>query len=261
MSSLASQPRFQDAPFRPSVEILGLPVHPLTMAESLDFAEELIWSGGYHQHVVLNAAKLVQAHRDPNLARIIRECTMINADGQSVVWAGRLLGRYVPERVAGIDFMTGLLDRAARAGYRVYLLGAEASVVSAVAELAEHRGVQVVGYRDGYWRADEEPAVVRQVAAAKPDLLFLAIPSPRKEFFLSAHLDALRVPLAVGVGGAFDVVVGRRRRAPRWVQSIGMEWSFRLLQEPRRMYKRYLVGNTRFIALLAREVIHARRQA
>jgi N-acetylglucosaminyldiphosphoundecaprenol N-acetyl-beta-D-mannosaminyltransferase len=238
------------------VEVCGLPVHPLTLAETVTAAEALIADRGPHQHVVLNAAKVVAAHDDPELARVIRSCSLVNADGQSVVWASRLLHHPVPERVAGIDFMVAMWDSAKRNGYRVYLLGAESDVVQQVARTARARGVNVVGARDGYWSADNEAEVVAAVGATQPDVLFLAIPSPRKEQFLSAHLEHLGAALVVGVGGSFDVIAGRTRRAPVWMQRLGLEWFFRLAQEPRRMFRRYLEGNARFIAMVARYRLH-----
>ncbi|MGW0206721.1 WecB/TagA/CpsF family glycosyltransferase [Streptomyces sp. NPDC003233] len=235
----------------PHVTVCGLPVHPLTLGESVAAAEALIADGGPHQHVVLNAAKIVQAHDDPELARIIRSCSLVNADGQSVVWAGRLLGSPLPERVAGIDFMTALWRSAARNGYRVYLLGAEPRVVEETARIAAAQGVQVVGHRDGYWDETQEPQVVAAVREARPDILFLAVPSPRKEYFLARRQQELGCALVVGVGGSFDVVAGLRSRAPRWMRRSGLEWFHRLVQEPRRMFLRYAVGNCRFLALTA----------
>jgi N-acetylglucosaminyldiphosphoundecaprenol N-acetyl-beta-D-mannosaminyltransferase len=214
-------------------------------------AEALIADRGPHQHVVLNAAKIVQAHDDPELARIIRSCSLINADGQSVVWAGRLLGSRLPERVAGIDFMLALWRSAARNGYRVYLLGSQADVVKETARIAARRNVTVVGHRDGYWDETEEAGVVAAVREARPDILFLALPSPRKEYFLARRQKELGCALVVGVGGSFDVVAGVRSRAPRWMQRAGLEWFHRLVQEPRRLVLRYAVGNTRFMALTA----------
>jgi N-acetylglucosaminyldiphosphoundecaprenol N-acetyl-beta-D-mannosaminyltransferase len=228
--------------------VCDVPVDALTMTESLKVAEDLIAAGGPHQHVVVNAAKVVQARRDPNLMRIISDCEIINADGMAVVWAARFLGHPVPGRVAGIDFMLQLWRLAARNIYRVALLGATPEVVASAALSATRQGVQVVFAHDGYWSSDQEASVVDSVRAAHPDLLFLAIPSPRKEQFLSEHLDDLGASLVVGVGGSFDVVAGVTRRAPLWAQKAGLEWLFRLLQEPRRMFKRYMVGNSLFIA-------------
>ncbi|MDQ1020524.1 WecB/TagA/CpsF family glycosyltransferase [Streptomyces afghaniensis] len=239
-----------EGPGRP-VTVCGLPVHPLTLQASVTAAEALIATGGPHQHVVLNAAKVVKAHDDPELARIIRSCSLVNADGQSVVWAGRLLGSPLPERVAGIDFMLALWSSAARNRYRVYLLGAEPEVVAETARIAAARGVEVVGHRDGYWDDSEEEGVVAAVRATRPDILFLAVPSPRKEYFLARRHNDLGCALVVGVGGSFDVVAGLRSRAPRWMRRAGLEWFHRMVQEPRRMFLRYAVGNARFIALTA----------
>lgn len=234
----------------PPVTVCGLPVHPLTLEQSVSVAERLIADGGPHQHVVLNAAKVVQAHDDPGLARIIRDCSLVNADGQSVVWAGRLLGQPMPERVAGIDFILALWRSAARNGYRVYLLGAEQAVVERTARIAADQGVEVVGYRNGYWSEPQEAQVVATVREARPDILFLAVPSPAKEYFLSRHQRDLDCALTVGVGGSFDVVAGIRSRAPRWMRRSGLEWFHRLIQEPRRMFLRYAVGNARFVMLV-----------
>ncbi|MFE8949147.1 WecB/TagA/CpsF family glycosyltransferase [Streptomyces sp. NPDC007856] len=245
-------------PGRP-VTVCELPVHPLTLEESVAAAEALIADGGPHQHVVLNASKIVQAHDDPALARIIRSCSLVNADGQSVVWAARLLGSPLPERVAGIDFMLALWRTAALRGYRVYLLGAEPRVVEETARIAAVQGVKIVGHRDGYWDETSEPQVVAAVREARPDILFLAVPSPRKEYFLARRQQELGCALVVGVGGSFDVVAGVRSRAPRWMQRAGLEWFHRLVQEPRRMFLRYAVGNTRFVALVA--ACRARRPA
>ncbi|MEV0185116.1 WecB/TagA/CpsF family glycosyltransferase [Streptomyces sp. NPDC050625] len=192
------------------------------------------------------------------MAHIIRSCSLVNADGQAVVWAGRVLGHPLPERVTGMDLMLALWDRAARERYRVFLLGAEPAVVRQVAAIATRRGVDVVGHRDGHWSWDQEPEVVAAVREARPDLLFLAVPTPRKEYFLARHLADLNCGLAVDVGGSFDVVAGLRARAPRWMRGAGLEWAFRLRQEPRRLSARYLVGNTAFVLLVIGEAL-ARR--
>src|SRR5436305_124348 len=173
--------------------LFGVPLHPLTMDQTLDRVEELVKGGGAHQHVVLNAAKLVQVQDDAELREIIGSCSLINADGQSVVWAGRLLGIVVPERVDGIDQMDRLLAGAGDRGCSVYFLGAREDVVRRVAELEQsrHRGLRVAGLRNGFWSPDEETEVVADIAAANADLLFVAMPTPAKERFLARHLDRL----------------------------------------------------------------------
>lgn len=242
---------------RPTV--MGIPIDALDEDASVRRCLELVETRG-HQHVSVNAAKLIMAHDDPNLMRIIRSCSLVNADGQSVVWASRMLGRPIPARVAGIDLMNRIVDAAAKQRLRIYLLGARPEVVEATAEDFIRRGAHVVGYRDGYWADADEAQVVAQIAETAPDVLFLAIPSPRKEFFLARWLPDLNTGLAFGVGGSFDVVAGVTKRAPVAAQRLGLEWMYRLLQEPRRMFKRYLVGNTRFIVLALRYRVRGRRK-
>lgn len=238
----------------PRVELFGTAVDAVTMDQAVDAARAAVAAGGPHQHVVLNAAKVVAMQDDPELAGIIRGCDFIQADGASVVWFSKLARRPVPERVAGADLFERLVGAAAADGTSVYFLGAQPHVVERVVEIFTQRwpDLRVAGFHDGFWSDDAE--VVAAIRDARPDYLFLAIPSPRKEYWLATHLDALGVPFVMGVGGSFDVVAGETTRAPRWMQKIGMEWSWRLIQEPRRMFKRYLVGNTRFLVACLREL-------
>jgi N-acetylglucosaminyldiphosphoundecaprenol N-acetyl-beta-D-mannosaminyltransferase len=246
-----------DAPVPGAPLLFGVPLHPYSMDETVERVERLIATGGAHQHIVLNAAKVVQLRDDPALGDIVRSCSIVNADGQSIVWAARMLGIPVPERVTGIDLMDRLLDRAEQLGWSVYFLGATDEVVRQVVEIQqmERPALRIAGSRNGFWRPEDEAEVVAQVAAAKPTVLLVAIPSPRKERFLAQHLDALGATFAMGVGGSFDVVAGVTRRAPKWMQRAGLEWCYRLLQEPRRMLRRYLVGNTRFVLLTFAELM------
>jgi N-acetylglucosaminyldiphosphoundecaprenol N-acetyl-beta-D-mannosaminyltransferase len=242
------------------IELLGCPVDAVTLAEAVGRVEAAIASGDSIQHVAINAAKLVKYQRDEDLRAAIDGCELATADGQPVVWAARLLGRPLPERVAGIDFMHALLDASRRGGFRVFLLGARADVlVRAEAAISEqYPGIAVAGRHHGYFAPDEEAAVVEEIAAAAPDLLFVALETPAKELFLARHRHRLRLPFVMGVGGAFDVLAGERRRAPGWMRSAGLEWLYRLAQDPRRLARRYVVGNTRFVVLVLRELPRAR---
>jgi len=238
---------------RRTVELFGVPVDSLTIEETVVSARGLVQTGTPHQHVVLNAAKVVAMDRDPALRAVIAGCDLVNADGTSIVWASRFLGRPLPERVAGIDLFLRLIEAAATDGSPVYLLGATEEVLNAAVGVlvARFPALKVAGHRNGFW--DDDQAVVAAIRAARPDYLFLAIPSPRKEFWLSEHLEALGVPFVMGVGGSFDVVAGKVSRAPRLLQRLGLEWTWRVVQEPRRMWKRYLVGNTAFVRMMLRE--------
>lgn len=239
------------------IEMMGCQVDNLSMDETLQVIEGFIKSGKPHQHVVVNVDKLVKASRDPELRHIINECALINADGMPVVWASRLLGKGLKERVAGVDLFEALMRRAAERGWRVFLLGAKEEVVSGVKSLYEvkYPGLVVAGYRNGYWTAAEEPAVVEQIKAARADLLFVAISSPKKEQFLGRYQAEMKIPFAMGVGGTFDVAVGKVKRAPVWMQNVGLEWFYRFLQEPRRMFRRYFIEDMGFFLLLAKEFV------
>jgi N-acetylglucosaminyldiphosphoundecaprenol N-acetyl-beta-D-mannosaminyltransferase len=239
----------------PRVQMMGCQIDNLTMQETLQRVEGFVRSGLPHQHVVVNVDKLVKAQRDPALRQIINNCALVNVDGMPVVWASRWLGKPLKERVTGVDLFDALMGHAARKGWRVFLLGATEEVVQTVRDRYQQRfpTLHFAGVRNGYWRPDEEAAVVQQIALSRADLLFVAIPSPHKEQFLGAHQARMRVPFAMGVGGSFDVMAGKVKRAPRWMQQAGLEWFYRFLQEPRRMFRRYFIEDMAFFGLLLRE--------
>jgi len=176
------------------------------------------------------------------------------------VWASRLLRDPLPARVAGIDLMNALLALAERQRYRVFILGAERSVLETAVERirARHPRLRLAGYRDGYFPTEQTAEVCAEIRAARPHILFVAMSSPTKEYWLDEHGKALGIPLQMGVGGSIDVIAGLTRRAPRWLQNSGLEWLWRLLQEPRRLARRYLVTNTRFALMLAAELLGRR---
>lgn len=234
--------------------LLGTAVSIATMDETVEWAAEVIRLRAPTQHVVVNAAKLVMMERDPGLREIVNGCPVVNADGQSVVWAGWLFGIRIPERVTGIDLMGRLLERGSAEGWRIYLLGAQHDVVAKlVVRLSKH--VTIAGWRDGYWAKDEDDDVVGAIAGSGADVLFVALPSPWKEEWIAPRLQRLGVPLCVGVGGSFDVLAGVRRRAPAWMQRSGLEWLFRLAQEPRRLTWRYAKTNVLFAAMVGKELL------
>ncbi len=237
------------------ITLFGVAVDNLTLPETLDRIEQLIRSGGVHQHVVLNVDKIVRMERDAALRAAVLECDLINADGQPVVWVSRLFGQPLKERVTGIDLFEQLMERCAARGLRPYLLGArEAVVARAVAVLqARYPRLRLAGWRSGYWAEGEEVAVVEHIRQARPDLLCVAMGSPRQELFLHRWKQQLELPFLMGVGGSFDVVAGVVRRAPLWMQRAGLEWLFRLAQEPRRLWRRYLVDDMAFFRLVWRE--------
>ncbi len=247
----------------PSVAVqrlFDIQVAAVTMSDAMRLVEQTIARGSRLHVGVVNAAKIVNMQRQPSLRRAVLSCDVILADGMSIVWASRMLRRPLPERVAGIDLMSAMLDRASQVGWRVYCLGAEPRVLdTAIAQMRrQHPGVQFVGWHHGYFTAAEEPAVVQSIAAARPDILLVGMTSPRKEEFLARWHGTLSVAVCHGVGGSFDVIGGKVRRAPELWQRAGLEWLYRLLQEPRRMFKRYATTNARFVGLVARAALGRR---
>ncbi|WP_313168694.1 WecB/TagA/CpsF family glycosyltransferase [Massilia oculi] len=238
------------------VTLFGCNIDNVSMEETLERVEDFVRARRPHQHVVVNVDKLVKASRDEDLRRIINACDLVNVDGMPVVWASRLLGKPLKERVAGIDLFEALMRRAADKGWRVFLLGARPDVVREVAATYARRypALVLAGVRDGYWQGkDAEAGVVRQVRDSRADLLFVAISSPTKERFLGLYQAEMQIPFAMGVGGSFDVATGRVKRAPAWMQKAGLEWFFRFLQEPRRMFRRYFIDDMAFIWLVIKE--------
>tara|TARA_R110001583_G_scaffold50075_5_gene156321 strand:- start:516 stop:1247 length:732 start_codon:yes stop_codon:yes gene_type:complete len=235
-------------------EFLGAPMDNLSMQESVDIIETNVANGAFLQHVVVNVAKLVHMQTDKVLADSVKACDMINIDGMGVVLGARFCGHKVIERVAGVDLFLELLAMSAKRDFPVFLLGAEETVVEKTAETVKklYPELPLAGYHHGYFWDDEE-AIVKMIKDSGAKLLFVAITSPKKENFINRWQDQLGVNFVMGVGGTFDVVAGKVKRAPKWMQQYGLEWFYRIVQEPRRMWKRYLVTNSQFLFLLLKE--------
>jgi N-acetylglucosaminyldiphosphoundecaprenol N-acetyl-beta-D-mannosaminyltransferase len=235
--------------------LFGLPLAALRLDEVVGLAATAIREHRRLLVGVINAAKVVHLRRDAFLRDSLLECDVLLADGQSVVWASRILDQPLPERVAGIDLFQALMDLADREHHRVYLLGARQEVLERLLVVVAERwpGAVVAGSRDGYFDVVEGGQVADAIAGSRADLLFLGMTSPKKEMFLGSHGAATGVPVVHGVGGSFDVVAGLTRRAPLVWQRWGLEWAYRLLQEPRRLWRRYLVTNTVFMGVVLRE--------
>ena len=235
------------------VVVLGTPIDNLNMTETVNRIVGAIRGHRHLHHTVVNAGKIVNMQRDAQLRESVVSADIINADGQGVVWASRILGKPLKERVAGIDLMEELVRVAYLDGYKVFFLGAKEDIVRSVVEhYSDIYSPEIIaGYRNGYFKKEDEPGIARQIAASGANILFVAISSPTKENFLFQQRDTLKqVNFIMGVGGSFDVVSGLVKRAPLWMQKAGLEWLYRVYQEPRRMFMRYLVGNFRFIMLV-----------
>jgi N-acetylglucosaminyldiphosphoundecaprenol N-acetyl-beta-D-mannosaminyltransferase len=244
-----------------TAELLGLCIDTVTMDTAVVRCLELC-RAPRSSHIVMtvNASHLCMMRRDPELARACRSGHLTVPDGMSVVWALRASGQPAPERVAGVDLMARLLVAAGKHRLRVYFLGARREVVTALVARSQvqYPGLEIAGFRDGYFGPDDYLGIVEEIRASGAHMLFVGMPSPFKETWCERHRERLEVPVIIGVGGSFDVLAGFIKRAPRWVQALGLEWFWRLLMEPRKLWKRYLTTNSEFIWLASREII-ARR--
>lgn len=244
------------------VSLLGSQLDCLTMNETLEVVHEIIKKRVPTQHVVINASKINLMAKNEWLRTIVNSCPLINADGQSIVWAGRFLGIHVPERVAGIDLFSELVEKAAKEGLKLYYFGGEEEVVQKVIQLHQksYPQLKIVGFRNGYFKEDESSKIAQDICDSQADILFVAFSSPKKEFWIHKYKEQMNIPFMMGVGGSFDVIAGKTQRAPKWMQQLGLEWFFRLIQEPRRMLSRYLKGNTLFLVKVLKEKVNRKEQ-
>ena len=204
---------------------------------------------------VVNAAKIVNMRKDRELSNAVLKSNVIYADGMSVVWASQLLRVPLPERITGIDLMHGIMRRGQTKGYRVYCLGATQDVLDTVCTRfgEEYPETVIAGSHHGYFGSEDEEEIALSIRDAKADVLFVAITSPKKEQFIARWSTVMNVPVVHGVGGSFDVVAGVVKRAPGSWQRLGLEWLYRVKQEPRRLWKRYLTTNLVFSGMVFRE--------
>lgn len=237
-------------------DLFGIGVDNLTMQESIDIINKSIDSKQPIMHIVVNAAKLVHMQRDEELFQSIKNADLVNADGMAVVWASKLLDKPLKERVSGIDLFLNLVKNAQLRNETIFLLGAEEKVVNKVAETFKRdfgEGI-IAGYHHGYFSKEDEDKLVKQIVDSKATYLYVAMSSPKKEIFLSRYKQELSsVGFIMGVGGSFDVISGKVKRAPEWMQKAGLEWFYRFLQEPKRMWKRSFIDNGKFIAMVMQE--------
>jgi len=242
-------------------ELLDLPFDGVTMQAALERCME--WCLGPrapHTVITANAAILCMMRRDPELREACRRGDLIVPDGMSVLWTSRFAGVPLPERVTGVDLMARLLEAGSKRRLRAFFLGARPEVVAELARRCarDYPGLVVAGFRDGYFGPGEEDGIVEEIRRAEPHMLFVGMPSPFKETWCERHRAALDVPVVMGVGGSFDVLAGYVPRAPRPVQSLGLEWCWRLAMEPGKLWKRYLVTNSEYLWLAAGEILKRR---
>jgi|LSQX01.2.fsa_nt_gb N-acetylglucosaminyldiphosphoundecaprenol N-acetyl-beta-D-mannosaminyltransferase len=236
----------------PTVDILGIPIHQLTRKELLQLLKERLQQRLTTWLVTVNAELVVRAGDDPKVASALQKADLLVADGAGVVWAARTLGGVELERLPGVEIAEELVKWAAEAGLKVYFLGAEPGVAEAAAMELRYRypGLLTAGCRHGYFTQAEEQYILEEIKGAGPDILLVALGAPRQELWLAEHQRELAVPVAVGVGGSFDVWAGRVKRAPAWMGDAGLEWLFRLIIQPRRA--RRMLALPRFVQQVLR---------
>lgn len=238
------------------ISFLGCSLDNLDADESIKFIDSRISRGIFTQHVVVNVAKLINMRKDKELYESVNNCDLINVDGMGVLWGANLLGHRIKERVAGIDLFTDLLKLSENKNYPIFLLGSKKNIIERTTQIISdgYPHLNIAGYHHGYFWEEEEK-IVEKIKRSGAKLLFVAITSPKKENFINKWTSELGVDFVMGVGGTFDVISGEVTRAPKIMQKIGLEWFYRLLQEPRRMWKRYLYSNTIFFFLILKEYL------
>lgn len=236
-------------------KILNCSFASLKMSEVLDWGTQLIQTGERGYICTVNVAILMMMASNSRLQKFVEGASLVVADGQPIIWASQWLSRALPERVTGIDLTFALAEIAQEKQYKIYLLGASREVIKEAAANLKLRYPQldICGFGDGYFSAAETPERVRIIRQSGAQILIVGMGVPRQEFFLEENWSDLKVNLAIGVGGSFDVIAGKKKRAPVWMQQAGLEWLYRLIQEPQRLWKRYLVTNLQFIYRLLRQ--------
>jgi len=230
---------------------------PLTLTQTVEAIFELLNAGHRGWLCTVNVAILMRMRSDARLQNFVDRAALVVADGQPLIWCGPWFGQTLPERVAGVDLVDAVCLRASREGRRVYLLGAVEDTVARLAQRLRDRFKNLhVDYADGYFTEDEAPARADRIRASGAEILFVGMGVPRQEHFVEEQWDRLGVGMAIGVGGSFDLLAGLRARAPAWAQRNGMEWFFRFLQEPRRLFVRYAMTNSQFVWLVLRRLLN-----
>jgi N-acetylglucosaminyldiphosphoundecaprenol N-acetyl-beta-D-mannosaminyltransferase len=245
------------------IEFLGCPVDTLTTAEALGWIERAITERKPRLIAVTNANKYYLMSRNPELRRIVSAAALVVPEW-AVVWGAKKLNLPPVSHSGGVLIMRGFLPLAAERGYRPYFFGATQAVVNALAEKlrVQYPALQLAGFHDGYLTSSAiEQEVIADIRRTRPDILFVAMGSPKQELWISSHMEEMGVPVSIGVGGSFDVLAGLKADTPQWARGRGFEWLYRLIKNPRAYWKRYLVTNTWFVSQVLRARFRGLRAA
>ena len=236
------------------VNILGVGIDPVTMTEAIQFCENRISTRIPAEIITANAEMVMQANANPRLFAAMSNAALVIPDGAGVILAAKYFGMDMPERVAGYDLSQELLQLAAQKNFRVFFLGAAPGVAAQAKASAERKypGLKVVGVENGYFTVAEQDRVIAAIVKSKPDILLAALGVPRQELWLEEHLANLAVPVCIGVGGTLDVMAGKVKRAPRWMQRGHIEWAYRLIMQPWRIMRMMNLPKFALLVLLSK---------
>lgn len=243
------------------IQILNTTIDVLDVKETIKLVEKYVKTKTPLHLMGVNADKINEVNQNELMMKIVNSCGIINADGASVVLASKYLKKELPERVAGVDLMQDLVKLSEEKGYSVYLLGAKQEVVEKTKEVLEerHPKLNIVGIKNGYFKDEAWKDISKELKKIKPDFVFVGITSPKKEYLIEFLQNDGNNSVFMGVGGSFDVISGNIPRAPKWMQKVNLEWLFRVIQEPKRLFKRYFVGNSKFIKAVMKEKCNDKR--
>lgn len=237
------------------ITMMNTVIDVLDMKETVELVDEYIKTNTPLHLMGVNADKINELNSNSLMKEIVNKCGIINADGASVVLASKLLKKKLPERVAGVDLMLELVKLCCEKNYSIYLLGAKQSVVEQTRDVLmdKYSNLNIKGIHNGYFKEEQWDNISKELKKLKPDIVFVGITSPTKEYLIEYLQNDGNKSVFMGVGGSFDVISGNIPRAPKWMQKCNLEWLFRVIQEPKRLFKRYFVGNLKFIKLVIKE--------
>jgi N-acetylglucosaminyldiphosphoundecaprenol N-acetyl-beta-D-mannosaminyltransferase len=232
---------------RNTIDILGVRVDNISLNDLIRRVEDFVASGDRYRVMYANVHVLNAAYRDPDLRRILNAVDLVYCDGAGVRLGARLTGQHLPERMTGADWIHDLCRACQKKRYALYLFGGELGIADRAAQAlqAQHPGLIIAGTHDGFF--DDSSTIITAINQARPDILLVGLGTPLQERWIDQHFDALEAPVVWAVGALVDFVAGKVPRAPRWMLDHGLEWLYRLLVEPRRMWHRYVIGNPLFI--------------
>jgi N-acetylglucosaminyldiphosphoundecaprenol N-acetyl-beta-D-mannosaminyltransferase len=246
------------------VNILGLDIDNVSMHETIEKIDLLIRENQSALIFTPNVQRLVYGIRDKQTENIYKQADMLIPDGMPLIWASKLLGVPLKEKVSGSDLLPLFCQAASKKGHKMFFLGADPGIAEEAKNILAHKnpGLQIVGTYSppyGFENMDGEiEKIIKMIKGKNPHVLFVGLGFPKEERFMWKHKDDFQVPVSIGIGATFDFITGKQRRAPVWMQKGGLEWFHRLCHDPKRLWKRYLVGNSLFIFLISREFLRKR---